>query len=318
MGTAAAVATRLLVVSLLLTACANPFGGPRFVPAGLDGRVVLSLLVGPSGTLYAGADDGVHRSEDAGRTWQVTTGLPDGTAVPGLSRGPGGLYAATSHGIFRSVDGHAWQPLGAGLPTDAPVLTVAPDAADAQRLVAGTGRHGIYRTLDGGATWQPASTGLPRELPIYIITADPTHPARLLAGTIGAGLFRSDDGGATWQPAGTGISPGANVFSIAGGDGWLALGTSVGFFQSTDGGQTWRWSREALGQTRVIALASDPATPRRLVAGADDGAYISADAGRTWRRLADGLPAGEHVGAVAIVGQRIVAGAGPAWALDLN
>jgi photosystem II stability/assembly factor-like uncharacterized protein len=139
-----------------------------------------------------------------------------------------------------------------------------------------------------------------------------------LAGAIGLGLLRSDDGGATWQPAGSGLPPRANVFAIAGDpDGWLLLGASVGLVASRDGGQTWQWDRQRLGHTRVLALARDPAAPRRLAAGADDGVYLSDDAGQTWRKLADGLPEGEHVGAVAISGGRLYAGAGPVFTREL-
>lgn len=314
-------ASLLVLLPVLLVwlpaGCAVPGLGPRFTPAGLADRVVLALLADPSGALLAGTSDGIYRSDDAGRTWQATVGVPPETAVPGLSRGPDALYAATSRGAYRSVDGRVWQSLGAGLPLDAPLLSLAADPADPRRLLAGTGRHGLYRSTDGGASWQPASAGLPRELPVYVVAPDPTRPGRLLAGTIGGGLYRSDDGGGSWQPAGAGIPPTTNVFSIAGtGERGLAAGTSVGFFRSDDGGQSWVWSKTALGHTRVIALASDPAAPGRLVAGADDGVYVSTDAGRSWRRLADGLPSDEHVGAVAVVKGRIIAGAGQAWALD--
>jgi photosystem II stability/assembly factor-like uncharacterized protein len=308
---------RLVVLVGLLAGCSPPWG-PRFTPSGLADRVVLALLVDPAGVLYAGTSAGIYRSIDAGRGWQPVSGLPDGTAVPGLGRGPAGLYAATGRGPFTSADGQTWQPLGTGLPGDVALLSVAPDGAVPQRVLVGTGRRGIYLTTDGGASWQPASAGFPRgDLPVYVIAADPTRPARLLAGTIGAGLFRSDDGAASWQAVGGGFPPTTNVFAIAGSPaGWLLVGTSVGLFRSDDGGQNWRWSRDTLGHTRVIALARDPATAERLVAGADDGVYRSADAGRTWRKLAEGLPADEHVGAVALVGGRIVVGAGPAWARD--
>jgi photosystem II stability/assembly factor-like uncharacterized protein len=309
--------TLLLLVAVLPAGCAAPWGGPRFVPAGLTDLVVLALLVEPSGALLAGTSDGIHRSEDAGRTWRPVAGLPPGTAVPGLGRGPDAFYAATGRGAFRSLDGRAWQPLGTGLPLDAPLLSIAADPADPRRLVAGSGRRGVFRSTDGGQTWRSASAGLPRELPIYVITPDPGRPTRLLAGTIGAGLQRSDDGGLTWAPAGVGIPPATNVFSIAGdGAGALGIGTGAGFFRSDDGGQTWRWSKDVLGHTRVVALARDPATPHRLIAGADDGVHVSGDDGRSWRRLAEGLPDGEHVGAVAVVKGRVVVGAGPAWALD--
>lgn len=275
-------------------------------------------LLAVEGALYAGTDDGLHVSTDAGRAWTPARGLPADTAVPGLSRAPGALYAATARGPYTSDDGRLWRPLGPGLPVGAPVLSIAADPADGQRLFAGTARNGIYRSRDGGLTWEPASAGLPPDLAVYTIAPDPARPGRLLAGTIGAGLVRSDDGGATWAPAGSGIPPRTNVFAILSTPGGrLALGTSAGFIGSADGGETWSWSRAALGHTRVLALAVDPAAPERLIAGADDGVHLSPDAGRTWRRLAEGVPADEHVGAVAVVGRRVIVGAGPAYAVDL-
>lgn len=301
----------------LLAGCALPWAGPRFTPSGLTGRVVLALLAGDGSTVLAGTDDGIYRSTDAGRTWQAAGGLEPETTVPGLSRASDALYAATGRGAYRSDDaGATWRPLGDGLPRDEPLLCILADPGTPRRLVVGASRHGLFRSDDGGATWTPVSTGLPRDLAVYALAADPGRPGRLLAGTIGAGLFRSDDGGMTWQTAGSGLPPVVHVFAIAGAGGGLALGTSGGFFRSDDGGQTWRWSKTALGHTRVVALASDPVDARRLVAGADDGVYQSRDGGQTWQRLGEGLPDGEHIGAVAIVGRRVLAGAGPVWALD--
>lgn len=282
-----------------------------------DGTLVVAFLEGMRRReiLHSPADPSfrtlLSRSRDGGRSWTAPAVVPGydwhGVECPSLTR-------LASGDLLLFQWRWRWQPW----PEEAGPRE--PGLYERAGYPWARGNDGAYvhRSRDGGLTWEPASAGLPPDLAVYTIAPDPARPGRLLAGTIGAGLVRSDDGGATWAPAGSGIPPRTNVFAILSAPGGrLALGTSAGFIGSADGGETWSWSRATLGHTRVLALAVDPAAPERLIAGADDGVYLSPDAGRTWRRLAEGVPADEHVGAVAVVGRRVIVGAGPAYAVDL-
>jgi hypothetical protein len=100
---------------------------------------------------------------------------------------------------------------------------------------------------------------------------------------------------------------GVNVFSFLalpdtlGEHAVILAGTSLGVYSSRDQGATWTPSSAGIGTTRVISLARDPRMPRVVFAGADTGVFQSHDGGVTWHMLGFGLPAEQHVGAVATI-----------------
>jgi len=62
--------------------------------------------------------------------------------------------------------------------------------------------------------------------------------------------------------------------------------TGAGLFQSPDGGESWNRIRDPFpGESQVRALASDPANPNVVYAGANNGIYRSEDGGQTWVKL---------------------------------
>jgi photosystem II stability/assembly factor-like uncharacterized protein len=139
------------------------------VEAGLIRAFAFSPTFGTDRVMLAGAEKGVFRSEDGGRTWQAAK-LPPGAAP---------IRAV----VFSPRSGHVF----AG---------VYPEDEGQQR------RGGILRSVDGGRSFEDFAlmgrriAGLyfsPDGASFYAATA----PARGDAGT----LFRSEDEGATWQPA---------------------------------------------------------------------------------------------------------------------
>ena len=78
---------------------------------------------------------------------------------------------------------------------------------------------------------------------------------------------------------------------------WIAYDTTAfpgpsGLFLSEDGGASWQTETSDLPV--ILALAADPTTPGRLLAGTDDGLFASLDGGLHWAPLGD-LPAGVAV-----------------------
>lgn len=72
----------------------------------------MALIDWPDDQLLAGvtADGTLHRSTDAGRTWQVAGPLPG--PVSAFTAEPNGWYAATDQGLYTSTDhGSQWTPL---------------------------------------------------------------------------------------------------------------------------------------------------------------------------------------------------------------
>lgn len=285
----------------------------------------LALLTSPrhTETVYAGTEQGhVLISRDGGQRWQAASkGLPQATPISAFALLPGGtqLLAGTSKGAYLSSDGgDTWHTAGPGIPSEAVVDAVAalPDGT----LLAGTTGHGAYVLSAGGATWMAASRGLPAQSDIYAFLPL-AQSGHVLAGLISGGIYISQDGGMTWSESDRGLNgmpttPPLNVFSFlalsgagldgaADADAAILAGTSRGLYASHDHGVSWRPSSTGIGTTRVLTLAGDTVPPSRgavvAVAGTDTGVYQSRDAGATWHALGFGLPAGQHVGAVAVL-----------------
>ncbi|MCB0164347.1 MAG: hypothetical protein KDI79_08985 [Anaerolineae bacterium] len=76
---------------------------------------LLAVVYTADGTLFAGGQGGIVRSDDNGQTWQPTTGsgLPSDAEVAGLKAAGDHLFAATTAGqIFVSADeGETWQDI---------------------------------------------------------------------------------------------------------------------------------------------------------------------------------------------------------------
>jgi BNR/Asp-box repeat protein len=101
-------------------------GGQTWAPAGLEGRRVRDLVwLGP--ILYAATDEGLFRSEDAGRKWTAIAGLaarPATQIIFPLAPDSGlEAFLVTAEGIAHTADGGAhWKE--AGVPEDE-VLSLA-------------------------------------------------------------------------------------------------------------------------------------------------------------------------------------------------
>jgi hypothetical protein len=198
---------------------------------GLPPRPVTSIVLDPTSpkgarTLYAGVfDEGVFKSLDDGRTWQLKrTGLGhpdnrrvyrvilhrDGTLFASICArrsGPGQPLLPEGVGLYRSRDGaEHWEKINASRPL-LYIKDFSVDARNSQRLLMGAadaGRGdesgGLYLTEDGGQTWQRIGRKGPQTFGGYF------HPRRagwiymtLTEAAPGAGLWLSRDVGKTWQ-----------------------------------------------------------------------------------------------------------------------
>ena len=190
-------------------------------------------LVKINGSLFAGTDAGVFKSEDNGDSW-VCAGIEDREVWQIRDAGNNIVYAVTQPpGLYRSSDGGlSWQevqafakmpeaaewclPVTPPLPPRARALVI--DRNDPLRIWVGVEVGGIARTIDGGETWE---LGLPGENPdLHMMCAQPDRPEVLYASTGygrpygvaemiegNAGVFRSEDGGDTWHYAWKGVTP---------------------------------------------------------------------------------------------------------------
>jgi photosystem II stability/assembly factor-like uncharacterized protein len=229
-----------------------------------DPNVVLVAVQGPraagrrggaaTATIAAdGAERGVYRTTDGGRTW--TRVLPtDG------SFGASDLYLDFAY----------------------PQIVYAQSSGAGGGAATGTS---IYKSTDAGVTWRPVpGRGLPDGARISAFAVSSGTQGRRLYALVmaGGGLYRSDDGGDTW-------TAGARALASAGGkiyadpqnpDVMYLMGTSM--YRSTDGGRhvTSYWGAPSGADPRFLWI--DPTNAKRMIAGVDQGAAISVDGGATF------------------------------------
>ncbi len=261
--------------------------------------------------------NGMYRSGDAGRTWEHV-GLEDTRQIGRIlvdPRDPNLVYvAALGHaygpnperGVFRSRDGgrHWSRVLFRDENTGA--IDLAMDPRDPRRIFAalwqtrrppwnvyppsnGPG-SGLWRTDDGGDTWKPVAGGFPAaglgRVGVAIAPSDPRRVYALVDAKEG-GLYASADGGATWTRASADRRIWERGWYFGGvtvdpRDAGTVYACDVALYRSTDGGRTFLPLKGAPGGDDYHQLWIDPAEPRRMILGTDQGAVVSVDGAKTW------------------------------------
>ncbi len=247
----------------------------------------------------------VHRSDDAGKTWQTVNNkfVYDGT--PGTHK----WYDGTPHPYeFKRV----WH--------------VEPSLDNPDVIYAGVEDAAIFKSTDGAQSWQelpglrnhastkdwqPGAGGLC----LHTILIDPSNAKRIFIAISAAGAFRSDDGGGTWKPINRGLksqfipNPEAEVGHCVH---RIALHRSrpqVLFMQkhwdvmrTDDGGESWREVSGNLPTDFGFVIdvhAHEPETVYVVPIKSDsehyppDGrlrVYRSRSGGDEWEGLTNGLP----------------------------
>ena len=256
---------------------------------GFPGSVINSIVIDPSNpaTVYAAGTSGsLVKSTNSGATWtdisaSVAAGLPRILAIDPVT--PSTLYLGTfESGVYRSDDGGAhWSARNSGI-EQSHVTALAIDPTDPRRLYAGFSIGGVgipvggvYGSTDGGASWSALNDGLdPTALvTALVVSADATV---FVAGRLGVGLQMLVPGSSVWTPM-----PFSSSFPLS-----LAVGPAaapplfIGFGSPPfDPGGVARWDG-GIGYTAsdvdaatVTAIAVDPATAGRALAGTPGGTY---------------------------------------------
>ncbi|HVR98935.1 MAG TPA: hypothetical protein VMW27_20110 [Thermoanaerobaculia bacterium] len=259
---------------------------------------IQTLAVHPSrpGVVYAGAEDGVYRSDDAGWTWRRAGLRGDIEQLAFDAVQPDLLYAV------RTIDGHRvpdleaevyvrrqegpWQKVGAGLRGGGDVqFAVDPFTAGTAYLSVTNFNSSLFKTTDGGRTWRSV---LDHAL-ASALAANPGVPGMLFLGRpsyTATTLLRSTDAGGSWTVSSSGLRAQPTHEILAG-----APGTFYTYFydawKTTDGGGTWRPLVLPLSPSQVAAdIAVDPATPTTVYVSDNEGRlFRSLDAGGTWTEV---------------------------------
>ncbi len=265
--------------------------------------------------------DGVYKSTDAGKTWRHM-GLSDGRQIAAIlvdSRDPRRLFVAVlghpygpnaERGVFRSTDGGVTWQKALYKDEDTGAVDLAIDPRNPQRVYAvlwaaregpweygneyqGSG-SGLFVSSDGGTSWRPLTKGLPAasdrlgRIGIAVAPSDPTRMyAVVSAAARSGGLFRSDDAGESWQRVNsesrvTGRGSDFAEVKVDPKNPDIVYCANTSTYRSTDGGRTFTAIKGAPGGDDYHRIWINPANPRILAIGSDQGATISVNGGETW------------------------------------
>jgi len=237
--------------------------------------------------IYAGTDNGLFVSTDAGKSWDPA-GL-EATVVNSLVIDPNvpqTIYAGVGggggdQGVFQgTVGGTQWTPINTGLP-DTVVRVVAIDPPEAEHIIASVlfaaTDAGLFRMSEIGEPWVGVNTGLP-EAAVNVIVTDAHNLFMLYAGT-DLGVYVSTDIGESWQPTDASFTSAVSSLVADPSSQTLYAGTfGDGVFVSVDSGAHWTAFNEGLTNPVVHALALDTGPPLTLFAGTGDGVFVTPSA----------------------------------------
>ena len=237
---------------------------------------------------YLGTDEQdcvLFHSDDNGTNWkQIMRGGHVSWCGPTFD--PGNALYLLKEGLLEKStnNGDTW--ISSSLPSGTNFGVVSANPYLTGFLYAGS--DGLFYSTDDGISWQKATSN----------PSNNYYNARLYY-TKGGNLIYSNnssyspDGGKDWMDCGsasdTGISDSQLVID-PGNDQHIYLATEGnGILISDDGCHNWQSSNSGLGNLFVKSIALDPNNPNTILAGTNDGAYISNDYGQTWRQINDGL-----------------------------
>jgi photosystem II stability/assembly factor-like uncharacterized protein len=264
--------------------------------------------------VFAGTDSGVQASTDGGNTWsdrtsdanqslpskaKPYTGLPDSTpiyALMGFGRSAELVVGGTRAGIYRTRDlGRSWAGDGSGLPQDLTVTALALDPANPGSVFMGTSDSGVWHIQGSGATVATVNDGLPDGATVNDLLLQPSRQDRLVA-ALGApsGGVAISSGGENWSSENRGLA-GRYVNAIVSdphdADTLYAGLSRDGVGWSADGGDTWKLLHVGLpAGAAVWSLAVDAHDSLTILAGTDQGLFVTADQGDHWTVGGQGLP----------------------------
>ncbi len=277
--------------------------------------VVRALAVHPTRpeVIFAGADAGLGRSDDAGTRWSRVDSPFNDQQVWAIAIDPHdpdsmlvGTGAPSRAAMYRTDDGgKSWDRLSPELPercagvSKPRILTAIYDHVDGKSMWFGVEEGGLWRSRNRGDTWERLDgADLPQGVTVSdvhcIVVLD--GPPKTLVCVVVNAIFVSRDDGLTWSRTGTkstwGIYytrlvtriPGSNSLLLGIGDG--TPGTTTRIFRSDDLARTWSEATlDVAASSTVWGFGTHPSDPDLVLAGTKYGnLFRSTDGGRSFTK----------------------------------
>jgi photosystem II stability/assembly factor-like uncharacterized protein len=245
--------------------------------------------------IYVGTWRQGWRSDDGGANWtHIANGMvldTDMFAITFHPSNPDNIWVSTCGWVYNTDNrGDKWTRYRDGF-KNRRIHTVDVDPSDetGQTIYAGS-VAGLYRSTDNGKSWGPVSN---EDLVISSVVLDARRPRRVIIGVEGDGVYVSGDNAATFERRSEGLHN-LRITSVVA-DAvekervYAAVanaGTASGIYRSDDAGRNWtRINSKTLPEVLSLAIASDPQTEPRFLAGTESGFYWSND-GAEWTQSA--------------------------------
>ncbi|MFI5180845.1 MAG: WD40/YVTN/BNR-like repeat-containing protein [Thermoanaerobaculia bacterium] len=174
-----------------------------------------------------------------------------------------------------------------GGPAGESIGAIVVDPTSPQTLYAASS-HGVFKTIDGGASWSPASDGLEEDY-IGSLVIDPRSPATLWAGgRSGGSVYKTTDGARTWSRVallGNGGGTSVDALVIDPTDSLILYAAAPevsnnGIFKTTDGGEWWFPVNQGLPcGFSFLGSCSGVYTPTKLLIDPNDTSVLYAVGG---------------------------------------
>lgn len=298
-------------------------GGSTWQTTGLNWnisqtRTTRALRMHPSNpdVLYCATSSGLHRTTDAGATWDMV--LSGSFRDVEFLLGDSAEVLACGTGLFRDTEGgNSFVQISNGLPTSSQVGRMAIAVTPADPLMvyvlcsdaAENGFLGLYGSTDGGLTFEQRSDS-PNIFGYsedgdesggqswydMALAVDGADPEMVHVG--GINVWSSFNGGRNWSISSHWVFPSsigythADIHSLDVLDGRLFCGSDGGIHVSTNNGGSWTDRSFGLDITQFYRLGGSEIIPGLVMAGAqDNGSNRLLDGAWTHVYGADGMEA---------------------------
>ncbi|RJO59264.1 hypothetical protein C4546_02695 [Candidatus Parcubacteria bacterium] len=226
-------------------------------------------------TMYAGFQNTVQKSVDAGVTWETIYTNQPGHTINQVRVDPfdsRDIFAATSGGVLlKSEDqGVTWRIIQQFSGKDLKRMQILKNDSRIMFLVT---QNGILRSTDGGTSWnENMSQALAKinALPVNDFVYTERNPSTMYVAS-NLGLVRSTDGGTSWQVVPTVIPPSTvpiqavAINSFDEKEIYFTAGST--FYKSQDEGATWQTLKNVPSGRLFKVLAAHPKKPGTLLLG---------------------------------------------------